>query len=74
MSNINDVNWVEFGLFISGIIASFGALLKISQSSKCDYIKICWGCLDCSRKPEINFENNNNNNEDNNEAINLNNV
>tara|TARA_R100000655_G_scaffold109533_1_gene164294 strand:+ start:328 stop:516 length:189 start_codon:yes stop_codon:yes gene_type:complete len=51
----NEINFVEFGLFVSGILASLGAILKISQGSKCDYIKCC--CLEMKRKPEINYVN-----------------
>ncbi len=71
MSNINEVNWVELGLFVSGCLASIGAILKISQGSKCNNIKICWGLIDCSRKPEINnnIEINNNENENKNDQV-----
>lgn len=56
------ITLVELSLFITSIIGALVLCLKQSQSSKCDKVKICWGCVDCNRNP--NFMENENNNEE----------
>ena len=50
------ITLVELSLFITSIIGALVLCLKQSQSSKCDKVKICWGCIDCNRNP--NFKDN----------------
>ena len=58
MAEIETITLVELSLFITSIIGALVLCLKQSQSSKCDKVKICWGCIDCDRDPKFKDENN----------------
>ena len=57
MAQIETITLVELSLFITSIIGALVICLRQSQSSKCDKVKICWGCIDCNRNPQ--FKDNN---------------
>lgn len=57
MAEIETITLVELSLFITSIIGALVLCLKQSQSSKCDKVKICWGCIDCNRDPKFKDDN-----------------
>ena len=43
----NEINYIELGLFISGILASITMIIRQVQMSLCQEIKCC--CIECKR-------------------------
>tara|TARA_R100000773_G_scaffold11768_1_gene10875 strand:+ start:477 stop:686 length:210 start_codon:yes stop_codon:yes gene_type:complete len=43
----NEINYIELGLFISGILASITMIIRQIQMSLCSEIKCC--CIECKR-------------------------
>jgi hypothetical protein len=44
---MSEVNYIELGLFISGILASITMIIRQVQLSLCSEIKCC--CIECKR-------------------------